>query len=1076
MDPLSTIASTIALVQAASSTYKAIHHLRGLPKEFDEVSRNLPLAEDTLSLARDHLQGQALDESSRKALEPFVSGCEEKAKQLQNIFERVEKGVKNSKDTFVLELYRTSLLRFGKAHRVEILMQGILKSLDALATNQLFRMASQGQITKLNKAMDQLSKVKSSVPDSDFESLETNFTQHNASGATGYQTVNSGSGQIINSGSGKLFNAHTMNFGSGKSVLAKYLVDSELKTTNDRTTCYFFFKDDFEDQRNATSALSCILHQLFLHRNDLFSDKMVDRFESYRADRASSFDELWGILVMASQQPNAGEIACILDGFDECEDQERRRLSQALNDFYSTENETKDMANLKFLVTSRPYDKIRQEFQDIPVICLRGESEVEISKIAQEIDSYIQKRVSRIGRNLYLSPNEEQLIMQKLREVPNQTCLWVSLTLELIESDISINKSKIRTAMATSSLPQTIDDAYERLLAKSSNPMEANKLLHIIVAATRPLTLAEMNLAPEGRFRMYVRDLCGLFVNIIDSNLYLFHQTAKEFLVPKHNFDPSGDHCNQFGWKNSLKPPESHRILCKICVWHLLFTEFDTPPLDDNLDRKVSDYLDDHVFLEYSATNWAAHFRASDIEDNSIIDSLRQICDASSSRCLTWFRAYWTRIYTDFPQNFTTLMIASYFGIEQIVKPLLENGDVEVDSTDSIYRRTALSWASENGFDGVVKLLVKRPISLKAILKLSFPANAKIDTRDIYGRTPLSYAAWNGHIATVQRLVRAGARADLKDEIGGTPISYAFCTGHDSVASQLIKETQTDSVDEIRRELLFSAVKKGFEPIIKRLLDSCADINAKDKHGQTSLWYATHQRNGAIIKLLLKNGANIETRDRRYSSFAIMAAFKQAGQYLTRIPPATYSVAASRVPLAYDLHSPRESGLHGNTTPIIFMHGFLGSKRENRKVSNANLILSWRLLSNDLSKQVFTVDLRNHGDSAHHPKHDYMEMALDVASFMESHGLERAILIGHSMGAKTALTLALHAPDLVSEVIAIDNCPVHLPLTEEFPRYLRAMAKVRDAKVKTHREAETILKSHEEVVPFLFLKKQNIMY
>jgi hypothetical protein len=42
-------------------------------------------------------------------------------------------------------------------------------------------------------------------------------------------------------------------------------------------------------------------------------------------------------------------------------------------------------------------------------------------------------------------------------------------------------------------------------------------------------------------------------------------------------------------------------------------------------------------------------------------------------------------------------------------------------------------------------------------------------------------------------------------------------------------------------------------------------------------------------------------------------------------------------------------------------------------------------------------DLRNHGESGHHLKHDYMEMALDVASFMESHGMERATLIGHSM-------------------------------------------------------------------------------
>ncbi len=50
--------------------------------------------------------------------------------------------------------------------------------------------------------------------------------------------------------------------GCGKSVLARYLADSEISTTESTTTCYFFFKD-VEDQKSAKSALCCILHQLF---------------------------------------------------------------------------------------------------------------------------------------------------------------------------------------------------------------------------------------------------------------------------------------------------------------------------------------------------------------------------------------------------------------------------------------------------------------------------------------------------------------------------------------------------------------------------------------------------------------------------------------------------------------------------------------------------------------------------------------------------------------------------------------------------------------------------------------------
>ncbi|KAI8710751.1 SesA domain-containing protein [Fusarium sp. LHS14.1] len=933
MDPLSIIASTIAIVEAVSSTYKAIQHLRGLPDEFKEVSQNLPLAQDTLALARDHLQGLTLDDSSKKAIQPVVSGCEERAKMLQDIFEKVEKGTKNAKDGSVLDFYRTSLLRLGKAHRVETLMRGILRDLNALATNQLFKTATQSQ---LEEAIDRLSNVESSVPDSDFDSPRSN-SQHIASGGTGYQSNITGQDHKINSGSGKQYNAQSMSFvqpnenskarsdiiqslhtspylerknrnpdrvpgtcewfahhghfqqwrestsssilwvsanpGCGKSVLAKYLVDSELPTTKSRTTCYFFFKDDFEDQRTATSALSCILHQVYTQKEILFSDKIAKRLEDHKTHLTTSFDELWEVLVMTSQDNNAGELVCILDAFDECEDQQRDKFIKALRKLYGTENETKNNTSLKFLVTSRPYDKIRLDFK--PVIRLEGESEAEISKIAREVDVYIEHRVSCIRNSLHLEPDEAQLLLNELRRVPNQTYLWVYLTLDLIESDISIDKARIRDV--TSSLPRTVDDAYERILAKSSNAEEARKLLHIVVAAARPLTLAEMDLAlalrenhrsyqglesrPEARFRKYVTDLCGLFVTITDSKIYLLHQTAKEFLVPNDHSNSRGDRDSQLGWKSSLQLPESHRILCQICIWHLLFTEFETHPLDEKSGGKVSDYLHDHIFLDYSATNWAIHLRASDIEGDAIKKSLLKICDAGSRRSQTWLRIYWASTHTDVPQGFTTLMIASYFGLEQIVKHQLDMDEVEVDSRDGTYQRSALSWASENGFDGVVKLLMKGPkIHLKNIARL-FSKRAKVDARDMYGRTPLSYAALNGHVAVVQRLVKAKARIDSQDEIGGTPISYALCTGQEAVVAQLVKGAQVESVDKIRRELLLSAAEKGHEAIVHRLLDEGAHKEATDSAGRTPLSYAAGSGHAAVVRLLLDEGANKEATD-----------------------------------------------------------------------------------------------------------------------------------------------------------------------------------------------------------------------
>jgi len=196
MDPLSVIASTIAVAQAISSTYKAIQHVKGLPKAFNEVNQSLPLVEQTLEAARSQLLVASLDEASAKAIEPVIKGCQEKANALLAIFQKIDNGKKDTKNGWVTELYRTVVIPLGKAHRVEALMKDILKGLKDLAINQLFKTATQSQMARLEKAIQELSEVEPSVSDSDFEdSGALNVTQNVAQGGTGNQAVNRGEKQ-----------------------------------------------------------------------------------------------------------------------------------------------------------------------------------------------------------------------------------------------------------------------------------------------------------------------------------------------------------------------------------------------------------------------------------------------------------------------------------------------------------------------------------------------------------------------------------------------------------------------------------------------------------------------------------------------------------------------------------------------------------------------------------------------------------------------------------------------------------------------------------------------------------------
>lgn len=124
-----------------------------------------------------------------------------------------------------------------------------------------------------------------------------------------------------------------------------------------------------------------------------------------------------------------------------------------------------------------------------------------------------------------------------------------------------------------------------------------------------------------------------------------------------------------------------------------------------------------------------------------------------------------------------------------------------------------------------------------------------------------------------------------------------------------------------------------------------------------------------------------------------------------------------------------------------------------------------RVFARELKRPVYAIDLRNHGDSSHDSKHDYTSLAEDVEGFITNLRLKDSCLIGHSMGAKTAMTVALRQRIPISSLISVDNAPVDAALKSDFGKYVKGMRKIEDTGVKSLREADAILKDYEEVLP-----------
>jgi esterase len=104
----------------------------------------------------------------------------------------------------------------------------------------------------------------------------------------------------------------------------------------------------------------------------------------------------------------------------------------------------------------------------------------------------------------------------------------------------------------------------------------------------------------------------------------------------------------------------------------------------------------------------------------------------------------------------------------------------------------------------------------------------------------------------------------------------------------------------------------------------------------------------------------------------------------------------------------------GNGPPVVLLHGLFGSARNFGTVQRALSPLF----------RVIAMDARNHGTSPHEAGMGYATLAADVLETLDAIGVERTVLIGHSMGGKTAMNAAIMAPERVGRLLVADIAPV----------------------------------------------------
>ena len=142
---------------------------------------------------------------------------------------------------------------------------------------------------------------------------------------------------------------------------------------------------------------------------------------------------------------------------------------------------------------------------------------------------------------------------------------------------------------------------------------------------------------------------------------------------------------------------------------------------------------------------------------------------------------------------------------------------------------------------------------------------------------------------------------------------------------------------------------------------------------------------------------------------------------------------------------------YGKGFPIVALHGLYASSD------------SWIGLANELSNhyQVILVDQRNHGRSPHSPEHTYEQLSNDLHMLLDSLSLKQVILMGHSMGGKTAMYFALRHPERVKGLIVEDVSPLAYPSNHENALYhkkiIHSLQSLPINSCQSRRELENIL-------------------
>ena len=157
-------------------------------------------------------------------------------------------------------------------------------------------------------------------------------------------------------------------------------------------------------------------------------------------------------------------------------------------------------------------------------------------------------------------------------------------------------------------------------------------------------------------------------------------------------------------------------------------------------------------------------------------------------------------------------------------------------------------------------------------------------------------------------------------------------------------------------------------------------------------------------------------------------------------------------------------GVEKNGTPLLVFHGLFG------------MLDNWATFGREFGEKLpcHLLDLRNHGKSFHTEEMSHDNMAEDILNYLNQHQIEKAYLLGHSLGGKAVMQFAISYPERVKKIVVVDIAPKAYPPHHQ--KIMEALQSVDFEKMMSRKEVEEKLAESIEEKPVIQFLVKNLYW